>query len=37
MTEKSASVLWTGAGKMGVGKISTETGGDVPEFVERVS
>jgi lipoyl-dependent peroxiredoxin len=26
MTEKSASVLWTGAGKQGVGKISTETG-----------
>ncbi|MET0517474.1 MAG: OsmC family protein [Burkholderiaceae bacterium] len=26
MTEKSASVLWTGAGKKGLGKISTETG-----------
>ena len=26
MTEKSASVLWTGAGKKGVGKISTESG-----------
>lgn len=26
MTEKSASVLWTGAGKKGIGKISTETG-----------
>jgi osmotically inducible protein OsmC len=26
MTEKSASVLWNGAGKEGVGKISTETG-----------
>jgi osmotically inducible protein OsmC len=26
MTEKSASVAWTGAGKKGLGKISTETG-----------
>ena len=26
MTEKSASVLWTGAGKNGLGKISTESG-----------
>ena len=26
MSEKSASVLWTGAGKKGVGKISTESG-----------
>jgi osmotically inducible protein OsmC len=26
MTEKSASVLWTGAGKQGLGQISTETG-----------
>jgi lipoyl-dependent peroxiredoxin len=26
MTEKSASVLWTGAGKKGLGKISTESG-----------
>ena len=26
MTEKSASVLWTGSGKKGLGKISTETG-----------
>ena len=26
MTEKSASVLWTGAGKKGEGKISTESG-----------
>ena len=26
MTEKSASVLWTGAGKAGLGQISTETG-----------
>lgn len=26
MTEKSASILWTGAGKDGLGKISTETG-----------
>jgi osmotically inducible protein OsmC len=26
MTEKSASVLWTGAGKNGTGKISTESG-----------
>ena len=26
MTEKSASVAWTGAGKQGLGKISTETG-----------
>jgi lipoyl-dependent peroxiredoxin len=26
MSEKTASVLWTGAGKEGLGKISTETG-----------
>jgi len=26
MTEKSASVAWTGAGKKGLGKISTESG-----------
>lgn len=26
MSEKTASVLWTGAGKAGLGKISTETG-----------
>ena len=26
MTEKSASVLWTGAGKHGLGQISTESG-----------
>lgn len=26
MSEKSASVVWTGAGKQGLGKISTETG-----------
>jgi len=26
MTEKSASVLWAGAGKQGLGKISTESG-----------
>ena len=26
MTEKSASVLWTGAGKKGLGTISTESG-----------
>ena len=26
MTEKSASVLWSGAGKKGLGKISTESG-----------
>ena len=26
MTEKSASVLWAGAGKKGLGQISTETG-----------
>ena len=26
MTEKSASVLWAGAGKQGLGQISTETG-----------
>jgi osmotically inducible protein OsmC len=26
MTDKSASVNWTGAGKKGLGKISTETG-----------
>ena len=26
MTEKSASVLWTGAGKEGLGQISTESG-----------
>ena len=26
MTEKNASVHWTGAGKTGVGKVSTETG-----------
>jgi lipoyl-dependent peroxiredoxin len=26
MTEKSASVLWTGAGKNGLGKVSTESG-----------
>jgi len=26
MSEKSASVLWTGAGKNGLGKISTESG-----------
>lgn len=26
MTEKSASVLWTGAGKQGLGQISTESG-----------
>jgi len=26
MTEKSARVLWTGAGKRGLGQISTETG-----------
>lgn len=26
MTEKTASVRWTGAGKQGTGKISTETG-----------
>lgn len=26
MTEKSASVLWTGAGEKGLGKISTEAG-----------
>lgn len=26
MTEKSASILWNGAGKDGVGKISTESG-----------
>jgi osmotically inducible protein OsmC len=26
MTDKSASVLWTGAGKSGLGQISTETG-----------
>lgn len=26
MTEKSASVLWTGAGKKGLGKVSTESG-----------
>jgi osmotically inducible protein OsmC len=26
MTEKSASILWTGAGKQGLGQISTETG-----------
>lgn len=26
MTEKSASVLWTGAGKQGLGKVSTESG-----------
>jgi osmotically inducible protein OsmC len=26
MTERSASVLWTGAGKQGLGKVSTESG-----------
>ena len=26
MTERSASVLWTGAGEKGLGEISTETG-----------
>ena len=26
MTEKTASVLWTGAGKKGLGKVSTESG-----------
>jgi lipoyl-dependent peroxiredoxin len=26
MSEKSASVLWTGAGKQGLGQVSTETG-----------
>jgi hypothetical protein len=26
MSEKSASVLWSGAGKKGLGKISTESG-----------
>jgi lipoyl-dependent peroxiredoxin len=26
MSEKSASVLWTGAGKKGLGKVSTESG-----------
>ena len=26
MTEKSASVLWTGAGKQGLGQVSTESG-----------
>ncbi len=26
MSEKSASVLWTGAGKKGLGQVSTETG-----------
>jgi osmotically inducible protein OsmC len=26
MTEKSASILWAGAGKQGLGQISTETG-----------
>jgi osmotically inducible protein OsmC len=39
MTEKSASVLWTGAGKQGLGQISTETGAlqDYPYgFASRV-
>lgn len=26
MSEKSASVMWSGAGKQGLGKVSTETG-----------